>query len=195
MHLISDALTRVLCRLTWRDRAARFSTFARAELSSRYDLLAAANLSQNPSLAADFLRHASDEQRHARLFHHRARELGATGPLRADYEHLYETLGEADFLVFVHRGEARAIRQFNVWRAWLGPCRDSAAIDAVLPDEQRHSDYTGAASTTLPKGPVLRWEAKRTWMRAGGRLSGTVYTVLVTLLYLSLAPLAWAVRR
>ena len=185
-------LTRLLAPWTWRDRGARFAHFARAELSSRYDLLAAANLTPNPERAAALIRHAADEARHARLFHQRARELGQTAPLRADFEHLYETLGEGAFFAFVHRGEARACRQFDVWTPYLDG-RDRAALEAVRPDEERHRTYT--AAWAAPGGRAAWWEAGRAWMRLGRAGSMALYRVLTTALYLLLAPLAWAVRR
>lgn len=185
-------LTRILARWTWRDRRARFLTFARAELSSRYDLLAAANLAEDPTVAALALRHAADEARHARLFYARAVELGSTAPLRADFEHLYERLGQQRFYAFVHRGEARACRQLDAWIAHFEPGKDQSALLAVRPDEQRH------AETTLPlagsRSWAGAWEAGRSWLRAGRALSGAIYTALATLLYLSLAPLALLVR-
>lgn len=186
-------LTRLMAPWTWRDRGARFAAFARAELSSRYDLLEAANLTADPARAAQLLQHAADEARHARLFHSRARELGQTAPLRADTEHLYETLGEARFFAFVHQGEARACEQFDVWIRHLEPGRDRAALEAVRPDEERHRAYSIALAA--PASSIAAFRARRAWMRAGQPMAGAVYRALATVLYLLLAPLAYAVRR
>lgn len=185
-------LIRLLCAWTWRDRGWRFHRFAQAELSSRYDLLDAANRCSDPERVAALLRHAADEARHATLFRNRARELGCNIPLQADYEKLYQRLGEPAFFAFVARGEARAIRQFAVWRAWLEEGRDRAALDAVLPDEQRHAAYTRAWAG--PGARAALWEFGRSWMRTGAGLSMALYTALCTLLYLSLAPLALWMR-
>lgn len=185
-------LTRIFARWTWRDRRARFDTFSRAELSSRYDLLAAANLAEDPAVAALALRHAADEARHARLFHARAVELGSSEPLRADFEHLYERLGQRRFYAFVHRGEARACRQIDAWIAHLEAGKDQSALQAVRPDEQRHAETTLPLAGSLAQAAA--WEAGRSWLRAGRALSGAIYTALATLLYLCLAPLALLVR-
>lgn len=174
-------LTRLLASLTWRDRRARFVTFARAELSSRYDLLAAANRTSDPEVAAQLLRHAADEARHARAFYARAVELGERAPLRADYEHLYERLGERRFFAFVHLGEARAVRQFNAWIPWLGAGKDQRALQSVLPDEQRHAAYTRALAGSL--GEAALWEAWRSWRRAGRVVTGALYTACCVLIY------------
>ena len=185
-------LTALLSRWTWRDRRSRFATFARAELSSRYDLLAAANLTSDPAVAARLLQHAADEARHARLFYTRAVELGERAPLRADYERLYERLGERRFFAFVHLGEARAVRQFETWIRWLGPGKDQRALQAVLPDEARHAAYTRALAGSLKEAAL--WEAGRGWLRAGRAMTGAVYRALCVALYVLLGPLGVGLR-
>jgi hypothetical protein len=192
--MIATWATRLTCRWTWRNRGKRFHSFAQAELSSRYDMLAAANRTLDPELAAAFLRHAADEARHARVFHLRAKDLGYERELDADFEHLYARLGERDFLAFVHRGETRALRQFAVWRKWLGEGRDAVLLDSVLPDEIHHAKYTGELLVAGSGRKVAFWELRRSWLRSGRALTGVVYTFLTTFLYLTLAPLALWVR-
>ncbi len=155
-------------------------------------MLAAANNTADPERAAAFLRHAADEAKHARMFHMRAKDLGYAEELHADFEHLYERLGEKEFITFVHRGESRALDQFAIWRKWLGEGRDRTIIDAVMPDEIRHATYTGEWAGSGRK--VAFWEARRRWLRSGRALTGTIYTVLTTIVYLTLAPLALWVR-
>lgn len=186
-------LTRLFAPLIWRDKRRRYAIFAAAELSSRYDLLAAANLATDPRVAALAIQHASDELRHARLFHTRALEIGPTEPLRADFEHLYERLGQERFFAFVHRGEARACRQLAVWSAWFGRGKDQRVLSAVLPDESRHADYTAELAGSLSQAAA--WEAMRGWMRAGRAVSTAIYNVLAVAIYLALAPLAMVVPR
>jgi hypothetical protein len=190
--MIASWATRLMCRWTWRNRGRRFHKFAQAELSSRYDMLAAANLTNDPERAAAFLRHASDEARHARAFHMRAKDLGFARELDADFDHLYERLGEHDFIAFVHRGESRALRQFAVWRRWLGEGRDKDVIESVLPDENRHAAYTGEWCTSTRRAAI--WEARHSWIRSGRALTGTIYTLITSVVYLTLAPLALWVR-
>jgi hypothetical protein len=186
--------TRLFCRWTWRNPGRRFHRFAQAELSSRYDLLAAANLATDPARAATFLLHAADEARHARAFHMRAKDLGYEAELQADFEHLYERLGEEKFLAFVYRGESRALKQFAVWRKWLGDGRDRTILEAVLPDEERHASYTYEWSNAKSRRRVGGWEARRSWMRSGRAITGSLYTVVTMFVYLTLAPLALWVR-
>ncbi|HLT36674.1 MAG TPA: ferritin-like domain-containing protein, partial [Enhygromyxa sp.] len=115
-------LVRLLNPLVWRrpaHAARKLHGFALAEHGSLLDLRLAARLTPSPIRAAAYLRHADDEARHAQMFGKRAaalaREAGiaAPGPAVADCEQLFESLGELDFLAFVHRGEARAIVQFR----------------------------------------------------------------------------------
>ena len=226
-------LTRLLAPLIWRNKRRRYAIFAAAELSSRYDLLAAANLATDPRVAALAIRHASDELRHARLFHgravepgvlaeeyrqqeggpeqgdivaaglhgfeawrfveRRAVELGPTPPLRADFEHLYERLGQERFFAFVHLGETRACRQLSVWSAWFGRGKDQRVLSSVLPDESRHAEYTADLAGSLRQAAL--WEATRSWMRAGRVISQAVYNTLAVGIYLALAPLAMVVPR
>ncbi len=186
-------LTRLLAPLIWRNKRRRYAIFAAAELSSRYDLLAAANLATDPRVAALAIRHASDELRHARLFHGRAVELGPTAPLRADFEHLYERLGQERFFAFVHLGETRACRQLSVWSAWFGRGKDQRVLSSVLPDESRHAEYTADLAGSLRQAAL--WEAGRSWMRAGRVISQAVYNTLAVGIYLALAPLAMVVPR
>ena len=191
-------LARLVSGFVWRSprRAARMLfSFAHAEASSRLDLAQAARLTASDERRALYLRHALDEARHAQLFLLRARELQekhALPPLgfvRPDEEALFETLGEVHFLAFVHRGELRGRRQFEGYRdhfARRGDDRMCALFDAVLVDERRHEAYTGAQLRTAAGGEraarralrgAARWEAWRSWRRAGRTLAGSAYVL------------------
>lgn len=199
-------LTRLTAPLVWRSpvRAARLlASFSRAESSSMLDLLAAARGTPSAERRALYLLHALDEGRHARSFASRARQLGQLDPGDADFDGLYDRLGEVGFLAFVHRGEARGRAQFaehlRVLRA-RGDERGARLFEAILVDEERHERYTGELLSTLTPAPrrALRRAALRAvlwrWHRAGRVLSGVVFTVLASALFVVLLPFALVER-
>lgn len=205
--MIRPRIARLTRRVLWRvpgHEGRMLAAFARAERSSHYDLLAAARLSTDVGRRAAYLLHASDELRHAALFEARAEERGVAevGLERADFEHLFERLGEQDFLAFVHRGEERGRRQFQVYRDELarrGDPRGRAMFDAILADEDRHAAYTRELLTVVAGGDaearralrrMAAWEAWRLWRRAGSQLGSALFAVTMTVLYAAMAPLA-----
>jgi rubrerythrin len=207
-------LARTLGVLTWRSparTARRLASFARAEEGSLIDLRIAARLTASVERAAAYLRHAADEEKHARMFASHAREWSERagvalehGPV--DGEHLFQRLGEIGFLAFVHRAESRGRREFEAYRDDFrrrGEPRSAALFEVILEDERRHEAYSRALlvelagserAARMALGRALAWEAWRTWRRAGSALAGGLYAVLVALLYLAMAPLAWAMR-
>ncbi len=208
--MIRVQLARITGSLRWSTptKAARlFMAFARAERSSHYDMLAAARLSPDPARRAEYLLHASDEARHALMFTLRAEQLDhaiAADPHEyiADFEHLFERLGEIGFLAFVHLGEQRGRRQFAVYRDELAKQSDDkgrALFDAVLVDEARHETYTkmlldrlcgGDEQTQKALRRARRWELWRGWLRLGRVMSGAVFTWSMRLVYVLLLPFA-----
>lgn len=206
------ALVRLTGWLRWRTdrKAARLlMAFARAERSSYYDMMAAARLAPDPQRRAEYLRHANDEARHALMFTLRAEQLDravASDPREytADFEHLFERLGEERFLAFVHVGEARARRQLSILREELalrGDDKSRALFDAVLVDEANHEAYTRDFLGRLTPRPTRamrrakRWELWRTWLRLGRATSAAVFTWTMRALYLLLFPLALIEKR
>ncbi len=208
-------LGRITGRWVWRSparAAALLESFQRAEASSMLDLLAAAQGTSSDARRALYLRHALDEDRHARSFATRARELraqprGGRADLRAaDFDALYDRLGELGFLAFVHRGEQRGRAQFEAQRDVLrarGDERGSALFAAILVDEIRHHEYTGrlllelagsrrAARALLRKIAVR--EAWWGWRRAGRVIARLLFSVLSGALFVLAAPLALAYR-
>lgn len=201
-------LARLMRPLRW--RSARSTSrmllaFARAERSSFYDMMEAANATADVPRKAQYVAHAVDEARHAKMFTLRALELDpsrATDPalFHSDFEHLFTRLGEARFMAFVHLGERRGRAQMQLFRDELQalegtPRADSktrALLDAVMRDELQHESYSLALTKTLG-GSLARaraWELKRGWLRAGAAVSGLVFTLLMSALYLLLFPLA-----
>ncbi len=195
----------------WRNpkaTARMLMAFARAERSSYFDMMEAANTTSELSRRAQYLRHAVDENRHAQMFSLRALELDPTlafddSLARADFEHLYSRLGEARFLAFVHLGERRARAQMAMFRDELADfegtpradAKTKALLDAVMADEAHHEAYTKTLLASLaPERRELRlarfWELRRGWLRLGATTSGLVFTLTMWLLYVVLAPLA-----
>jgi rubrerythrin len=208
-------LARLTAPIVWRipgHAARKIYSFARAEEGSRIDLLQAAQLTDSPARRALYLRHALDETQHAAMFARttnrlrRERGRAPMPPPAADTEQLFERLGEIGFLAFVHRGERRGRRQFEIYRDHFrrrGDERTAALFETILDDERRHERYTGELLAELAGGPIPaaralrkagRWEAWRTWRRAGRWLSEKVYVATMTVLYVAIAPMALLVR-
>lgn len=202
---------RLLKPFRWRSpraTARMLMAFARAERSSYFDMMEAANTTTDLSRRATYLRHAVDENRHAQMFSLRALELDPTLAFedslsRADFEHLFTRLGEARFLAFVHLGEKRACAQMVMYRDELlsfegtprADTKTRALLDAVMVDERHHEAYTREFLSTLaPADSELRgarfWELRRGWLRLGATSSGLLFTLTMGLLYVLLAPLA-----
>jgi hypothetical protein len=205
----------LLAPIAWRipGHAARMlHGFARAERGSMVDLLAAANLTASPARRALYLRHALDEGRHASMFAHRSAELrrargeAPLGAVHADTEQLFERLGEARFLAFVHLGEARGRAEFEAHLRTCqrrGDAKSVALLEAIAADEARHERYTFDLLVELAGGEraarraVRRaqlWEAWRMWRRAGRAISAVIYRALMLVLFVAVAPLALLVR-
>ncbi|MEZ4403992.1 MAG: ferritin-like domain-containing protein [Kofleriaceae bacterium] len=208
---LRDLVVRLTSPLVWRlpgHAPRKLEGFARAEAGSRIDLLAAAHATTDVGRRARYLRHALDETRHAAMFARRAGELrtarglAPAGPPQADTEDLFARLGEVGFLAFVHRGEARGRRQFEVYAAHFarrGDARTAALFEGILADERVHEAYTRALLVELcgERGATRAvrragwWAAWRGWRRVGRGLAHGLYAATMTVVYLALAPLAW----
>jgi hypothetical protein len=204
------ALVRLVTPIVWRvpgHGARKLYGFARAEQGSRIDLLQAVHGTASLTRRALYLRHALDETRHAQMFWRRATELrlaagGAPdGPPVADTEDLFARLGEARFLAFVHRGEQRGRRQFELYARHFGArgdARTRALFEAILGDEHRHEGYTRALLVELVGERGARrelrraalWAAWRAWRRLGRGVSAAIYTVAMVAVYAIAGPIA-----
>ncbi|HUJ63853.1 MAG TPA: ferritin-like domain-containing protein [Kofleriaceae bacterium] len=198
------ALLRAATPVVWRipgHRGRKLHGFARAEQGSRIDLLQAAQRTPSLQRKALYLRHALDETRHAAMFWRRSSELREAearrpfGAPHADTEDLFERLGEARFLAFVHRGEARGRAQFEIYArhfAAAGDARTEQLFAAILVDEQRHERYTrellvelcGEAGARRELRRAALWEAWRSWRRAGRALAAMLYGAAMMVIYL-----------
>ena len=210
---MSSWLASLLSPLTWRrpqQIVRRLSAFARAEEGSRIDLCAAAAQCTDPTRAARYIEHARDEARHTRLLMTHARRIATAhslpppSPARADSDALFEQLGEADFLAFVHHGENRAVEQFTSYARWFQhrDAKLAAMFSALLTDEQRHASYSrallvalvGEAQARQKIRRARRWELWRLWRRAGQYSARHIYHATFLPLLPLLALLALWVR-
>lgn len=204
-------LARLLAPFRWRSpraTARMLMAFARAERSSFFDMMEAANTTTDLGRRAKYLSHAVDENRHAQMFSLRAVELDPSlafddSLARADFEHLFTRLGEARFLAFVHLGEKRARAQMVLFRDELlrfegtprADTKTRALLDAVMVDETRHEAYTKALLAALAVesselSGARFWELRRGWLRLGAASSGWLFRVVMWVVYVALAPLA-----
>lgn len=206
--MVRVQLARLTRPLRWRSprvTARMLAAFARAERSSYLDMMAAANATSSSTRRVEYLRHAIDEQRHARMFRQRALELDpdlAFAPqlFHADCEQLFERLGEAQLLAFVHVGERRGRAQMALYRAELsalangprGDLKTLSLFEAILRDEERHERYSLDLSRELggSLSKARGWELWRSFRRAGSSMSSLLFFVSMAALYVALLPLA-----
>lgn len=206
----SLAIIRATNPLVWGlpgNAARKLRGFAEVEAESVLEMRAAAALADDAKRRAMYLRHALDEARHARIFSRAATELdGRASWVHPTSDDLFERLGEERFLAFVHRGERRGRIQFEAYRDHFAQRENErlqTVFEGVLDDERRHEAYTWSLLVEVAGDEArarsalrwaARWEAWRTWRRAGRLLSGVVYAVAMMAVYVAIAPLALVMR-
>jgi rubrerythrin len=202
MVSVHSVLARLVAPFVTRNRRsarAMLVRFARAELGSSLSMRWAAARTSSIERRALYLKHALDEERHARFFVARARKLGAKVPsLVADADDLYRLLGETRFVAFVHRAEARGERELDAYRRSFraaGDRKTAAVFDAVLRDERRHVEYSKRLlgeldATRATAVGVVWWESARALRRGGHAALRAASHVVLGLLYATLLPFA-----
>jgi len=181
--------------------AATFTRFALAEEGSALTMRWAAAQSEDPARAALYLRHATDERRHARALRARARELSAAhDDTHADAEDLFAMLGERRFLAFVTLAERRGLSELSAHRRALSRCgddRSASVLEAILIDEARHASYArelleihcgSARSARIALVLVALWEARGSIRRGSAAMGRGLYALLTGLLFIVLVP-------
>ena len=163
MGAIRRAWLQVISGVSW--RLPRWpqrllTAFSHAEQGSYYDMLAAAELTDDRRMRRKYLEHALDEVRHCALFRARVRAMGQTSRAQAAAwnantltEHgivggqtLFERLGELEFMAFVYIAERDAVEQFSVYLDRKLPDADThAMLEDILRDEAFHVSYSKAA--------------------------------------------------
>lgn len=190
------------------------TAFSHAEQGSYYDMLAAAELTDDRRMRRKYLEHALDEIRHCALFRDRVRALGATSRAQAAAwnanvltEHgivggqtLFERLGELEFMAFVYIAERDAVEQFSVYldRELPDP-GTQAMLQNILRDETFHVSYSKAALQRFRddgRGAEVdralrqvRWRrVKESWLRFSRDLGHIVSGVWIMALYALVLP-------
>jgi len=216
------ALLKPLQKWVWRDaarRGLRLLRFAEVEADGGRDLVRASELTGDARLRRLYLRHASDERRHADIFRQRGMELLHAHPAgdislpendwlapgeRGLDDVNVEGGRDGPLLAFLHLSERNAARDFAVYRDAVGDDERTRSVFAhILRDEEFHMNYTRAELTRVSpkKHGRLLWMARlnRLWkayLRLAVWLAGLIGTVILTIQYfVLLPPFAWISRR
>ena len=217
-----DRLLRPIHTWVWNDprrRARKLLRFAETEASGGQDLSRAAELTTDGLLRQLFLRHASDEQRHASLFRSRGRALVRSVPGAAEpsFEANWFAPGErglddlrvdgendASLLAFLHLSEKAAARRFALYREVLAADPETQGLfNSILRDEAFHMAYTHQqlARVAPRKWSAVLWKARlgRLWkayLRIAATVAGLLGTMILLLQYaLFLPPFALLAKR
>jgi hypothetical protein len=201
-------------RWVWRDahrRARKLLTFAATEADGGRDLSRAAELTADPLLRRLFLRHASDEQRHAELLLTRGRSLlaavgaGRPGALEANWlapgergldELRVDGAHDASLLAFLHLSEKAAAGRFAVYRDVIPDEETREVFRRILRDEVFHMDYTRSQLERIVPERHGRhlWRARagRVWkayLRVASAIAGLLGTVVLAAQYFLVLPI------
>jgi hypothetical protein len=211
-----DHLLRPLHRWVWSDarrRADKLLRFAATEADGGRDIARAAERTGDALLRRLFLRHAVDEDRHAKLFRARGRDIlaGLSGDSRGDrFQANWLSPGErglddlavdeeddGPLLAFLHLSEKAAARRFAVYEEVLAA--DPTTRDVfrdVLKDEAFHMNYTlTQLKRVSPRKYGLRlWWARlsRLWkgyLRIATAIANVMGGIVLALQYFVILPL------
>jgi hypothetical protein len=216
-----DAFLRPVHRWVWADahrRAHKLLRFAETEADGGRDLARAAELTSDALLRRLYLRHASDELRHADMFRTRGKAMLAALPrgvagVQANWlapgERGLDDLrvdGEKDdtLLAFLHLSERAAAMRFAVYREVLANDPDTRDVfESILRDEAFHMNYTRKQLERVsPQKHGLRlWAARlqRLWkvyLRFAAAFASVMGAVVLAVQYFVVLPLfALAAKR
>jgi rubrerythrin len=202
---------RVAIGLAWRrdaQIAERLEAFSATEAGSALDMLKAAELVPDRRLRRLFFRHATDEARHAQLFHAAALELAPMrtrgregyGLIHATRQNLFARYGLTRFVAFVYLAERRAARQFVVLRDRLAHRPELARLfERILRDERFHVAYSEhlleqwsrAGRRNEIRLALFRVRVDRAWgawRRSGRRVGDLLAKSLLLALYVLVVP-------
>ena len=209
-----DRLLRPIHSWVWDDprrRARKLLRFAETEADGSRDLSRAAELTRDILLRQLYLRHASDEQRHAELLRRRGRALARSLPRtgEASFEANWFAPGErglddlrvdgesdASLLAFLHLSEKAAAGRFALYREVLAADPETQAVfNAILHDEIFHMTYTHQqlARVAPRKWSTVLWKARlgrlwRAYLRIAAIVAGLLGTLILLLQYALLLP-------
>lgn len=188
--------------------------FAETEADGGRDLARASELTSDGLLRRLYLRHASDEQRHAEMFRTRARSLllslppanGTNGssvqanwitPGERGLDDLrVEGEGDDSLLAFLHLSERAAAQRFAVYSDVISADPETRAVfQSILRDEAFHMNYTYAQLRRVsPRRHGWRlWlaRASRLWkgyLRLSTAIAGVMGAVMLLVQYFVLLP-------
>ena len=209
-------------RWIWSDaerRAQKLIRFAETEAEGGRDLVRAAETTSDSILRRLYLRHASDERRHAELLRHRGWAILRN--LHSEPKNVFQanwiSPGERGLddlrvddqtddglLAFLHLSEKAAAASFTAYRQALpNDPATGAVFEEILNDETFHMNYTLSQLTRVsPQSHGWRlWRARgrRLWnsyLRLAAALAGVIGTIVLTLQYfILLPPFAWLAKR
>jgi len=219
LHAVSgagiDRLLRPLHRWVWSDarrRADKLLRFAETEADGGRDIARAAERTSDALLRRLYLRHAMDEQRHAKLFRARGRDIlatlageGAGDGFQANWlapgergldDLAVDTEKEDTLLAFLHLSEKAAARRFAIYHEVLAV--DPVTRDVfgdILKDEAFHMNYTlSQLKRVSPKkhGARLWWaRLTRLWkgyLRVASAVANVMGGVILAVQYFVVLP-------
>ena len=220
LHAVSgvglDRLLRPLHRWVWSDaqrRAGKLLRFAETEADGGRDIARAAERTSDALLRRLYLRHAMDEQRHAKLFRTRGRDIlatlaseGARDGFQANWlspgERGLDDLSvdkekEDTLLAFLHLSEKAAARRFAVYHDVLAV--DPTTRDVfgdVLKDEAFHMNYTLSQLKRVSprKHGVRLWWARLTrlwkgYLRIASAIANVMGGIVLAVQYFVILPI------
>ncbi|MEM7182245.1 MAG: ferritin-like domain-containing protein [Spirochaetota bacterium] len=213
--MIRILFLRVVNFWIWRNPKAiaeKLNDFARSERGSMLDLLAASRLTSSQERKSLYLRHARDEARHKALFRNMATRLllksgGGLSPWQAvDTEELFQSLGEVEFLAFVHLGEKGACLQFEEYRRYFavkGKKELEQLFAELLIDESAHAAYSWQELLSLVGSrkraqqvvnKMYFWKMGRSYLRLGRTVTRRIYWITMFIFYWFFFPIAIFLR-
>ncbi len=217
----ADVLLKPVHRWVWADphrRAHKLLRFAETEADGGRDLARAAEQTGDALLRRLYLRHASDELRHADMFRTRGRAMLAALPKRVSgVEANWLAPGERGLddlrvdretddtlLAFLHLSERAAAMRFAVYREVLAADPDTRAVfESILRDEAFHMNYTRKQLERVsPRKHGLRlWVARlrrigNLYLRFAAAFAGLMGALVLAVQYFVVLPVfAWAAKR
>jgi hypothetical protein len=216
-----DVVLKPVHRWVWADahrRAHKLLQFAETEADGGRDIARAAELTHDALLRRLYLRHASDELRHADMFRKRGstmlaslsrRSAGVQANWLAPGERGLDDLkvdGEKDdtLLAFLHLSERAAAMRFAIYREVLAGDPDTRAVfETILRDEAFHMNYTRKQLERVSprKHGVRLWLARlhrfwKVYLRFAAAFASVMGAVILGIQYFVVLPIfAFAAKR
>lgn len=208
-----DSILSPVQRWIWNDagrRAQKLLRFSDTEIDGGRDILRAAELTPDPLLRRLYLLHATDENRHGRIFRHQAGALlrrlcsepGSVDPFGwgAPSGHGLDDLNvdeERDdtMLAFLHVAEKDAAQRFTMYRDVQSDPSTRAIFEEILHDEKFHMNYTLTQLLRVSPERHRRqlWYARlnriwKSYLRLAAFIGGAIGSLVLTIQYFVVLP-------